>query len=337
MALPIENYLFIATPFVASVVFAILMACRNRTWFPHLWWTFFIGAGALTGICAGLYFLSPSTRLPSHSSPAVGPGGGDLLAGLVVLALEVFILLPAFPVLIITSLLPPRLTSIPRRVVILGLAIAWVAALGLSIHAKNAAYLANFDKESNERARKRQEEFEEYERNKPVPPDPEKGPQNEREWRFIGATPTYNKVNNKLESLNWNGGGIGRPFPHEAIESLKFVGSLKSLTLEGITDRDLLNVNRLKYLERLVLEFTKVTDAGLRKIKSVRGLRSIYINYALITDESLVTFLEFPELRSVEIIETKISLEGIKEFKSQHAYVKFTRYRERGFRIVFTR
>jgi hypothetical protein len=338
MLLPIEGYLVTPAPFVALVTFAILLLCRNRVWFSRLWWAFFVGAGALAGICSLLYFFTPSSRASLHGrgfTPAVGPDLGTLLAILAVIGIESLILFPAFPVMVITALLPPKPISVARRFVVLAFAIAWVVAMGLSIEAKNTAYLANFREESREREQKRREEFDRLERTKPVPPDPKKGPQNEREWRYLGATPTYNRATKELEGLDWDGGGIGRPFPREAIESLKFAGSLKSLTLRGIADADLLHVNRLNHLDHLVLVSTKVTDAGLQEITRVQGLRSLHINGALITDESLATFLRFPDLHSVEAVRTRISLGGLQKFRLEHANDE--RLRKIDLRIRFRR
>jgi hypothetical protein len=244
-----------------------------------------------------------------------------LVIALAMVASQCLVLFPAFPVLIASTLLPPRTFSVRRRALIFGGVATWVALLGLSIQAKNSAYLENFRKESNEEKRKRQEEYEAYERFKPVPPDPKRGPQKETEWRYLGATAKYNKTNGELESLDWDGGGIGSPFPPEAVQSLKYVRSLKSLTLRGRcgTDANLLNVKHLQRLEHLSLIYTKVTDAGLREIKGVPGLQSIYVLEGPITNESLTTFFDFPQLQTVEAVRTGITWEGWCTFKKQHA------------------
>jgi hypothetical protein len=81
---------------------------------------------------------------------------------------------------------------------------------------------------------------------------------------------------------------------------LKHLESLREITLSvpGITDDDLLNIEGLSDLEFLVIDYLNpITDAGLRHVAKLPHLNHLYIASQEFTDDGIIAFPEFDDLQ----------------------------------------
>jgi hypothetical protein len=310
--LPITLGLLQPSLFVALLALLLLLGCREKRWYFRLWCNVCVGSVVFCLLCWGLYSSSPSGRTPSRGDP--------IATELLIAAFQCLVLFPAFPVLIISALLPPTNMPHKSRAILAGGAVALAIALGSSIYAKNSAYVANFQKAREAADAKANQRAEvPCQRVAPVAPDPQLGPRTEAEWLYLGATPYGSSSdwrNMTLEGLWFK----GTP-PAGATAALRHVKRLQRLTLQGkwVTDADLENVTHLIGLHDLRLINTSITDQGLRRTAAMPHLKELTLTRNDITDVSLVTLLDYARFLKVCAYRNHMTNDGWHRFKARYS------------------
>ena len=84
-----------------------------------------------------------------------------------------------------------------------------------------------------------------------------------------------------------------------------------------ITDATLVQVAKLKNLQKLHLEQTKVTDAGLSQLKGLSNLEYLNLYGTAVTDAGLVNLTSLKQLKQLYLWQTSVTQQGIADLKKQ--------------------
>jgi len=248
--------------------------------------------------------VDPKTGVPSLTVPFLKSLGTSYLG-------------TSFYLLIVLGWYPPKLFGWRFRI---STALATTAAgLFLSI---------SYDRDSiiflNEKSASRQEI-----RNKELDPredwtsvrapDPEKGPQTEGEWRWLGFKPhygtTYSAPGMQLSTLDLNGPCKDPERTELALEMLKHAKDLKRLRFRNILSDDQVEyLLPLTWLRELEFERSSISDAGVVRLRNLDELRTLRFLHMPISDKVLDVIPEFKLLGSVTFIGTEVTSEGIDLF-----------------------
>ena len=82
-----------------------------------------------------------------------------------------------------------------------------------------------------------------------------------------------------------------------------------------ISDAALMQVAKLKNLQKLHLEETKVTDAGLKNLKGLTNLEYLNLYGTAVTDAGLDALADLKSLKTVYLWQTKVTEQGIANLK----------------------
>ena len=82
-----------------------------------------------------------------------------------------------------------------------------------------------------------------------------------------------------------------------------------------ISDATLVQVAKLKNLQKLHLEETKITDAGLKQLKGLANLEYLNLYGTAITDAGLADLANLKNLKTVYLWQTKVTEQGITDLK----------------------
>lgn len=85
-----------------------------------------------------------------------------------------------------------------------------------------------------------------------------------------------------------------------------------------VTDAALIQIAKLKNLQKLHLEQTKVTDAGLKQLKGLTNLEYLNLYGTAVTDAGLADLAELKNLKTVYLWQTKVTEAGIANLKQAH-------------------
>jgi Leucine-rich repeat (LRR) protein len=84
---------------------------------------------------------------------------------------------------------------------------------------------------------------------------------------------------------------------------------------KGVTDDDLVHLQKLPDLEAVYLRKCKVTDKGLEKLAGLTKLKYLYLGQTAVTDKGLEQLKGLTKLESLSLVGTQVTDTGLAQLK----------------------
>ena len=150
--LPLEKIFLIPSLLIVPVVLLLFALLRRRFEnYLFLWFASMLACFLLCGLFLVQVGRTPLYSQRSHSPRNPGGASASVSTGIAVLLVETCVVIPAFPLLVGLSLLPPRGWKLSWRIVMVITCVAYILTLVLLLLQRSTAYNRDYEETRQQR------------------------------------------------------------------------------------------------------------------------------------------------------------------------------------------